>query len=297
MLESAMRRFLPLISLIVLGCSRGDDTAVDLSPCTISTAPSAMFELHQVEEEAGWELHASALVLDGPYPSWQQTLLESEHCRYGYYLPTSCEPECPDGSFCTGGECLGFPDGLDAGTLTVEGLGEPLQLEVSETRPGSYHTSVELGFDAFGEGSPVRFSATGAAFPAVELAARGVSLITTPATEDGLRWTHGDEVTIEWNAGADPDACVTLHLGTQAFGHGTPLANLLECIVPDTGSYTFPVELVDLFPEYDTPGLCVGNDCPWPEIRRVARQVVSTEGGDAWLSVWTGDRFPLEAGD
>ncbi len=291
-----MPRFLPLLSLLTLACSRGDDTAIELAPCTLASAPSALFELKQQEDDGALELHASAYVFDGPYPRWQTTVLEDEHCRYGYYFPTTCEPECDNDAYCVDGDCVAWPEGIRAGTVTVEGLGEPLVLESSESWLGRYWGSVTVDLDAFGEGSPVRFSASGGDFPAVELAARGVSLLETPAAEDGLRWTHGQEVEIEWNAGGDSEACVSLHLYTQAFGHGTPVANVLECVVPDTGSYRFPVEFVDLFPEYSTPGMCAGNDCPYSEIRRFTRQIVGTEAGDAWLTVWAGERFALEAG-
>jgi hypothetical protein len=297
MMDRAMLRLLPLLCIVALACSRAEDTGFAPAPCTLAPAPSALFELQQVQEDTGWELHASAAVFDGPYPHWQTTLLDSEHCRYGYYVPSTCSPECEGDAFCVDGDCIGWPDGIAAGDITVEGLGEPLVMSESETRPGHYHASVARGFEAFGEGSPLRFSAVGDVFPAVELGARGVSQVETPASIRGLRWTHGQEVTLAWEAGSDPAACVSIELYTMAYGHGTPLANLLECVVPDSGSYAFPVELVDLFPEWDTPGVCVGNDCPYSEIRRFTRHIVSTDAGDAWLSAWTSARFPLEAGD
>ncbi|MFH1467231.1 MAG: hypothetical protein ABIO70_22795 [Pseudomonadota bacterium] len=291
-----MRRLLPTLFVLGPACSRGEDTAIELAPCVLTAAPSALFQVQQVEEEEGWEVHVSGQVFDGPIPRWQTTVLESEHCRYGYYLPTTCQPECDRGSYCVDGDCLGWPEGISGGTLQVDGVGERLVLAMEDARPGHYHESVELPFDAFDEGSPVRFATSGDQFPAVRLAARGVRRIETPAAERGLSWTHGQEVTLTWDAGGDPEACVSVELYTQSYGHGTPIANLLECVGPDTGSFTFPVEFVDLFPEYDTPGVCAGTDCPYPQIRRFTSQIISTAAGDAGLMVWTDDRFPLEAG-
>jgi hypothetical protein len=295
-----MHAFLPAVFLVALGCGADGPgrSGWELSPCTLpQVPPSAIFELEQrVAEEGGWELHFGGLVMAGPAPGFHTTLLEDDHCRYGYYVPTTCEPACED-AFCVDGDCVAWPEGLSAGTVTLEGLGGPISLEMTESWPGRYFESVELELGSWGAGSELRVTASGDAFPALELRALGVETTVTPIAESGVIWDHDEAVHIVWEAGEQDGACVGLQLYTMAYGHGTPVANVLECVVEDTGGFTVPDDFVQLFPEWDTPGVCVGNDCPYSELRRFTRSAVETTAGVAELVVLSEEGFALKAPD
>ena len=76
-------------------------------------------------------------------------------------------------------------------------------------------------------------------------------------------------------------------------GHGLPIINVMECVGPDTGSLAIPAEMTDIWPNWVTPGVCVGIDCPYSELARHTRQIVPTEAGDAWLTVRSSSLFKL----
>ena len=175
--------------------------------------------------------------------------------------------------------------------MTVEGLGDPVVIEPQDHAPGTYYASVST--EQFGEMAPVSVSLSGDVFPAVELAARGVEQVVADAAADGLSIPDAAPVTLTWNAGSDPGACVEVTLYTQNMGHGLPIINVMECVEPDTGSLTIPAEMTDIWPNRNTPGVCVGIDCPYSELTRYTRQIVPTEAGDAWLTVSSTSLFAL----
>jgi hypothetical protein len=293
-----------LLFAILAGCDdpTDDDTVADdddstgepgLAPCTFADAPVARFAVTQRGADE-WSVSVTGEVWEEPYPSWHQVLRESENCRYMVYLPGSCDPPCAGGELCTAdSECVGWPTGVAAGTMTVEGLGDPLVIEPLDHAPGSYYTSLTLPLDQFGELAPISVSLSGDIFPAVELAARGVSQVVADAAADGLPIPDAEPVTVSWNAGQDPGACAEVHLYTQNMGHGLPIINVMECIGPDIGSLTIPAEMTDIWPDWTTPGVCAGIDCPYSEVVRHTRQIVPTDAGDAWLTASSRSQFKL----
>ncbi len=289
---------LPLAFLVLIACDRTDDTAsAHLATCTFADAPSANFEVTSQDRHDGTWAYMSGRVMDGTEPSFHTLALESEQCRYYYYLPTSCDPACEGGALCVSGDCVDWPEGLSAGTLTIEGLGETLTVEPEPHVPGTYYTYLAIGDDTIAESGLIRLSLEGDDFPAVDLRALGVAAIETPAEDDGLLMQSGQAATLEWDEGDEPKACVEVWLYTSNTGHGQPIANVMHCVASDTGSLTIPEEMVDIWPPFETPGLCAGIDCPYSELVRYTRHVVNTDAGDAWLTVAMQASFPLATGD
>lgn len=295
-----------LIILLLAGCEEeaDDDTGggddddstgeTGLAPCEFADAPVAFVDITQHAFTDSWTVSVNGRVWEVPYPSWHEVLRESESCRYMVYLPGNCDPPCAGGEACTaGGECVGWPEGVEAGTMTVEGLGDPQVIEAPDHAPGSYSVSVSLPLDQLAESSPVAVSLSGDVFPPVDLAARSVAQVETGLSADGLSIPDAEPVTITWTAGDDPDACVAVNLYTQNMGHGLPLINVMECVGPDSGSLIIPAEMTDIWPDWATPGACAGIDCPYSEVVRYTRHVVPTDAGDAWLTVSSGSLFPL----
>jgi len=297
---------LALTFALLAGCDSGadddtvggddDDSAVapGLAPCTLADAPVAWFEIAQHALADTWSLAVTGQVWDEPFPSWHDVLLETDSCRYSVYLPGTCNPPCEGGDLCTAaGECVGWPDGVEAGTLTIDGLADPLVLEPLEHAPGSYGATVSVYQDQFGEKDPVTVSLEGDTFPALALAARGVAEVEADVGGDGLSIPDAQPVTVTWNSGSDAQACAQVNLYTQNMGHGLPILNVLECVGPDIGSLTIPAEMTDIWPDWTTPEACAGIDCPYSEVVRYTRQIVETDVGDAWLTVQTSSQFRL----
>ena len=296
-----------VLLLLLPGCPGGDDddtSAGDddddsaagpgLAACEFADAPVASFDIRQHAFAESWTVSVSGRVWAEPYPSWHEVLRESESCRYMTFLPGNCDPPCEGTELCTsGGECVGWPEGVAAGTMTVEGLGDPLVIEAQDHAPGSYGDSVSLSLDELDGPNPIRVSLAGDVFPAVELEAHAVSQVVTVLEAGGLSIPDAEPVTVTWNAGNDPDACAAVNLYTQNMGHGLPIINVLQCVGPDTGSLTIPAEMTDIWPDWATPDACAGIDCPYSEVVRYTRQIVETDPGDAWLTVSSTSVFML----
>jgi len=266
----------------------------DLAPCTLGDAPVAMFEVAQHAFADSWTVTITGNVWQEPYPSWHEVLLETDNCRYMVYLPGNCNPPCELNELCTyESECVAWPTGEAAGTLTVEGFADPLDIEPQDHAPGSYYDSLSLPLDQLAEKAPITFSLAGDTFPAVNLHARTVADVIADVEEDGLSIPDAQPVTLTWNAASDPQACAQVNLYTQNMGHGLPIMNVMECVGPDIGSLTIPAEMTDIWPDWATPEFCAGIDCPYSEIVRYTRQIVDTEAGEAWLTVWATSQFLL----
>ncbi len=272
------------------GSAGGGGTAGSaLAPCELGEAPSAKFTVSQRALPDRWSLTVSGRLRESPRPSWHQVLAETDSCRYMVYFPGACDPPCESDEICTGdGECLGWPEGVSGGELTVTGLGEPLVLH--DEVVGSYFATLEVLKNQFGELTPVRFDLSGDAFPAVTLSARAVAEVVVGAEELVVA---NEAVAVTWVAGNDPEACVQVNLYTANGGHGLPIYNVLECVGPDSGSLTIPAEMAESWPPWTTPGLCAGVDCPYSEVVRYTRQVVDTDAGEAELTVSAIGRFRL----
>ncbi len=293
------------IVLLLVGCPEeaDDDTASDdddstgetgLAPCTFADAPVAIFDVTQHDYEASWVVSVTGRVWAEPYPVWHEVLRETADCRYMTYLPGSCDPPCVGGEICSaGGECVGWPEWVAAGTLTVEGLGDPWVLEAEDYAPGSYYDSATLPLDQLPESTPISISLAGDEFPALDLAARSVAPVVTLLEVEGLSIPDAEPVTVTWNGSGDPDACAAVNLYTQNMGHGLPIINVMQCVGPDTGLLTIPAEMTDIWPDWATPEVCAGIDCPYSEVVRYTRQIAETDAGDAWLTVSARSYFRL----
>jgi len=277
----------------------GDDDAGDddshEAPCAFLDPPAASITVEQHVTEGDWSLYVTGQVRDGPAPAWHEVLVEDGACRYMVFLPGFCDPPCEYDEVCTGdGECVGWPAGLPAGTLTVEGLGASMALEAEDYDPGLYVGYTSLPLDQFGEGTPVAVALEGDDFPAVELEARGVDALDSGLSEAGLQWTDGQPATLTWTAGGDPEACVEIWLYTANTGHGLPITHVAQCVGADTGALVVPTEVTDPFPPWTTPEACAGVDCPYSELRRFTRSVADTAYGPAELVVFHRERFLLD---
>ncbi|HEU5058699.1 MAG TPA: hypothetical protein VFU21_19335 [Kofleriaceae bacterium] len=194
-----------------------------------------------------------------PLPDPYHVVSESGPCVLTAVAPYDCDGFCE--AFCIDGECLPYPDGRPAGTLTVSG-GER-EVEATEA-DGTY--SFYQGSPLFSAGDRVVATATGDQFPAFEVETRAVADLEVPGIDD-LRLEAGEDFRIEWTP-ADAESRVRLRLESDQHGQYSP--TVIECDVPDAaGAITVAGDMIREF--WATPGQC--GECATQNLVRYSRGV------------------------
>jgi hypothetical protein len=306
-LEKWSRTPVPAVAVLaamgaLLGCSGSGqggsgDVVVDLDPCGFADPPAAL-----VDVSISWDVYHSGafariegLVQDGPYPTLHAVVMEEGGCRYLQVAYGTCDPACPNGEVCVVGDvCAPYPGALSGGTLTVDGLGAPIEIAAEDWNPGLYVGPAGLPVDLFDASDSVGARLSGGDFPAVALGAKGVDTIDPDLVENGFEMLDGADAVITWTPGADPDACVHVTLNGFNAIHGAPLGDIIECEGPDTGNLAVPQALVEAFPHGTTPEVTSGYDWPHSELTRYTRSSVDEPEGPARLLVRSTAYFLLD---
>lgn len=254
------------------------------------TAPAA-----GVAEDVGEVL---AGLRDGHDPQLYDLLLEEGRCRYFQLINGFCDPFCAWDEACNADSvCEPYPLSISSGTLSVEGLVIPLEIEsVSEYLPGMYWQT-DLPADLFEAGAAVVAHSTGGEFPPLFLEAHGVERIESDIGHDGLTLEEGTTATISWTPGPDPDAQVELLInGPTSQTHGGPLTDIILCAGTDSGEFTIPALMVDEFLQRTEMLDCVmqmGVTCPDSLLSRTSRVGAEMEFGLAMLEVKSSATFRI----
>jgi hypothetical protein len=226
-----------------------------------------------------------ALVRDGPLPSFHRVAHKSGDCRYWYLSQGFCDPACASGEICDAkDECVVLPFQLSAGTLSVDGLAEPIEVSAQEFGVGSYDGPGGLDETLFAAGDSITASFSGDEFPRVSLSAQGVDAMEHELTDTGFDLGTDSDVELSW-APSDNEACVRVVLNSSNVSHGAPLDGFIECETSDTGSLTISQTLIERFPYGTTPEVTEGFDWPQSELTRYTASRVDTEYGPAELVV------------
>jgi hypothetical protein len=267
-----------------------DDAGSAVDPCTFGEAPIAAIDVAEIAETYS---QIEALVHDGADPSFHE-VTEEGSCRYFHLEPGFCDPACTGGEVCdVGNACVAYPALVSAGTLTVEGLGDPISIEPADWSPGTYVGPATLPADLFDAGDPVGARFAGDAFPAVSFAARGVASIDTALRDTGFEMRGGADAEVRWTPGPDPDACVSVVLNGSNRAHGAPLDDVIRCVGPDDGTLVVPQAMVERFPIGETPVLTEGYDWPQSELTRFTRDTLEASMGASSLVVRSTTYFRL----
>jgi hypothetical protein len=284
----------------LLGCADADAGAagaivVDLDPCGFAAPPAALVEVSIARDL----FHPSAayariegLVQDGPDPQLYAVSTEAGGCRYLKGGIGSCDPACAAGELCTiDGVCAPYPLGVSGGALTVRGLGDPIEIAPEDWNQGVYVGPANLPADLFDSTDVIGAELAGGDFPAVALGAKGVDPLDAALVDTGFEMLDGQDAEISWTPGADPEACVRVVINGPNAIHGAPLADVIECEGPDTGSLTIPQALVEEFPHGTTPLVTEGYDWPHSELTRYTRSSADAAQGPARLVVRSTEYF------
>ncbi len=175
-------------------------------------------------------------LLDAPEPPLVPLVLDSEEgaCRLLVPKVPFCDPKC-DGTLCSADDvCTPRPTAQNAGTVQVEGLGEPFALEPVGGSM-TYMPAKSLAYPPCAEGEPIRVQAD-----AFTLEAECVAPLVLSGS-DPIPVRTGEPVEIAWIAGAAETARVRIVLD---IAHHGGQKGEIDCEVPDTGSFSIPQALV-----------------------------------------------------
>ena len=151
---------------------------LQLDPISYASTPAAIIDISERHDPYHGDIYAriEARVRDGVDPLFHQVILEQGACRYLEAAYGNCTPACAYDEFCTADdECVGYPAGVSAGTLTIGGLGDDLVIEPEKWNPGAYFGPYDLPAALFAAGDPITAQLAGDEFPALSLAALGVA--------------------------------------------------------------------------------------------------------------------------
>ncbi len=169
------------------------------------------------------------------------TEIEEGACRLLRPPSLFCDPGCMSGTTCAAdGSCIAQPQDRDFGEITFTGLSA--DFSVSAQPPiFFYNFTGTLPHPAFDPSSAVTASSPGGDFDSFTLNARGTEAMQTTLSTVAIARGSGADVTWTPQSNGD-DVRVEIELNIANHG-GTP--GRIECLVPDTGSFSIPVVLVD----------------------------------------------------
>ncbi|MBN2528904.1 MAG: hypothetical protein JXR76_21110 [Deltaproteobacteria bacterium] len=166
--------------------------------------------------------------------------LEDGDCSLWRRRNLSCVPSCKSGFTCdVDGNCITSPVQQDAGTITLDGLSEPVVVEPLE--PTNSYSKVDFNDAAFGAGDVITMTSTGGYFGELTLHGVGVA----PFAVTSLVWSieAGSPLTVSWETtDGDVDAQIELIMNIDQHGQ-SPLT--LICEFADTGEATVSAKLID----------------------------------------------------
>ena len=193
------------------------------------------FRIERTERFTGVSGSVAEAIVPGDL---RELVAETAGCRLLRRRLLACDPTCAPGMTCgDGGRCVRYPDNLDAGTVTLDGLLCPVTMRPDPT--GRRYWDSTLPHPAFEAGAPIRLTASGGALPPFALAGQGVSPLALD--ESTLRLTPDQPLRVTWRPGGPGPARVELSFALDQHGV-TP--STLVCEAPDTGSFEVPADLV-----------------------------------------------------
>jgi hypothetical protein len=213
-----------------------------------------------VEAADGYTI-VDGTVRDGVVPS--TVLTESARdgdCVLSIRQNPHCDPACGSDETCdVDGTCIPYPSTVDLGTVRVDGLVEPVEMEPAE--PGDHYFDTRLPHPGFDAGALVTLSSD-----TLDLYAVGVDLLV--ARTDTLALEGGVDLDVAWDPPVGTDRAEVV-LSVNVDQHGLSPAQLV-CTFADTGAGTVPGGLVQALLDAGVSGF------PSATLRR--RTADSTDG-------------------
>jgi hypothetical protein len=182
-------------------------------------------------------------VYGAPYPTdvIETVIASDSSCKvYKYSLQACFDPQCTGNQTCVAmNVCESKPSSVSVGDVTVDGVG-PSSLKLTAVNNG-YQYPIDLPYPGVTEGQPVTVTASGGAFSAFTLAAKGVA----PVELDNSSYlvSRNQPLTITWVPGAS-SAGAELALTFNISKHGGS-AGYMKCITEDSGTLTIAANVLE----------------------------------------------------
>lgn len=254
----------------VAGDATADTSAGAFTPDFASAPATVRVQINDFGTE-GFYTTVRASLATAAQPTVHSVDTEVGNCRLLVRVPSLCEPSCVYPELCTAQNiCQAFPEPRSAGALTVTDGEDALTVAFD-----GYSYWLQSAGLPFAPGETITVSAVGDAFPAFSADAVMPDILVAPGVYDIGLTTPGD-IAFTWDPptpGAPPARVrITLNAG---YGHGLPLAAIVECDVPDTGSFAVPDALRTQLPPPSTWGC---GECPESFVTRYHKTTV--QAGD-----------------
>jgi hypothetical protein len=191
-------------------------------------------------------------ISDSVRPSGKSQEIATEGaCRLLSPPDLFCSTPCESGMTCAGNNmCVPAPMNQSAGTLTVTGLQVPLEVTLNGIT-GLYDKTILDPFPAFQPGAAIQLSAAGGAIPAFTLRGWGVPPLVTSLT--AVNVSSGSGVPLTWDTAGVNTQQSEIYIWFSVDVHGTT-KRWIDCVVPDSGSFTLPATLVSRLIEFGLSG-------------------------------------------
>lgn len=240
-----------LSTLFVVSCVNSGDSSTPEEPSgTGGVGLYGTFRVALTESTETSNAYTSLLgrVANGPTPSvlaWTDTD-SAGVCRLRIPHAPSCIPGCGSAAACVAdGVCQAYPKGLDAGTVTVNGLkvssgGTSFTMSplFSNYQPPAGTT---LDFPPFEEGGILTVSSPGKdTVVSFTLTAKGIKPLKV--LYDSVPFVDGQPATLQWEAkGSSGTSAVSVEVDIS---HHGGLKGVISCEGPDNGELVIPTSLI-----------------------------------------------------
>jgi len=214
----------------------------------------------------------------------QSTVATDGACRLLRPVTLVCDPPCESGTTCgPDGTCVAYPEFVDVGAVTIDGLRAPVTMTASP--PVFYYTNPgTLPHPGYEAGAHIALEAAGSDGPAFTLEGRGVSPLQVE--DEALRLSRGEPAALAW-VPAEGVTEARIHITLAIANHGgTP--GRIECVADDTGTFAVPASLVDALLDLGYSGF------PTVEIARQTADATTVPGGCVQLLVRSKRVLPVE---
>ncbi len=152
-----------------------------------------------------------------------------------------CDPTCDAGETCDfDGNCIPYPANQDLGTVTIEGLTKPVEMQGAKPTYNYFDTSLPEG--ALPPGALITFHSAGGAYDPITLYGVGFELLTAPKTPWTI--TEGSPLTVTWDPPTTSLVRTEARLKINIDQHGqTPIT--VFCSFADDGEGTVPAGVLE----------------------------------------------------
>jgi hypothetical protein len=185
-----------------------------------------------------------AEVATGPVPDVFQVLATQNTCLLREEPAVTCTPACPGGSTCVpGNQCDPEPNWVSVGTVTLGGLGAPVEIDPMGTSLMTSYDQIlsNVPYPPAAQGALITLQTAGGDYAPFALMGRGIPPLQLTVPDFVV--TRGQPLTVTWTTPDQPGAAriqIDLAIGPSAAPHGQ-----IKCNFPDSGEAQIPASLIN----------------------------------------------------